>query len=146
VAYYPALNEMLTAATGLGCWWNGRRAHVSESASLDRAFMASCDVGNFGQFGRADEWERLKKSTYARVGCGDAYGYLLVATGRADMMLDPIMNAWDCGPFPPILQEAGGYFGDWQGNVTIYGNEALATNQNLLPDVLRVIRGEHYAR
>jgi myo-inositol-1(or 4)-monophosphatase len=54
-------------------------------------------------------------------------------------MLDPIMNPWDCGPFPPILKEAGGYFGDWKGNVSIYGGEAMATTQTLLPDVLAVI-------
>jgi histidinol-phosphatase len=142
VAYYPALDEMLAAASGAGCWWNGRRTRVSDITSLNRAFVASSDVGSFAQFGRADEWERIKRSTYVRVGCGDAYGYLLVATGRAEIMLDPIMNVWDCGPFPPILQEAGGYFGDWQGNITIYGNEAMATTQQLLPDVLALIRGE----
>jgi myo-inositol-1(or 4)-monophosphatase len=56
-------------------------------------------------------------------------------------MLDPIMNAHDCGPFPVILREAGGYFGDWSGNETIYGNEALSTSTQLLPEVLELIRG-----
>ena len=69
------------------------------------------------------------------------YGYILVATGRAELMLDSIMNVWDCGPFPPILEQAGGYFGDWQGNSTIYANEAIATTQTLLPEVLQVIHG-----
>jgi myo-inositol-1(or 4)-monophosphatase len=46
---------------------------------------------------------------------------------------------WDCGPFPVILQEAGGYFGDWQGNPTIYANEAMATTGELLPQVLALI-------
>ena len=52
------------------------------------------------------------------------------------------MSVWDCGPFPPILREAGGYFGDWQGNETIYGNEAISTTPTLLPQVLKLIRGE----
>jgi fructose-1,6-bisphosphatase/inositol monophosphatase family enzyme len=56
-------------------------------------------------------------------------------------MLDPQMNVWDCGALLPILQEAGGYFGDWQGNPTIYGNEALATTESLLPAVLRLVQG-----
>jgi myo-inositol-1(or 4)-monophosphatase len=56
-------------------------------------------------------------------------------------MLDPIMNVWDCAPFLPILQEAGGYFGDWQGNPTIHAPEALATTPTLLPEVLRLIQG-----
>jgi myo-inositol-1(or 4)-monophosphatase len=54
-------------------------------------------------------------------------------------MLDPIMSVWDCAPFPPILKEAGGYFGDWQGNSTIHGNEAMSTTQVLLPEVLDLI-------
>jgi myo-inositol-1(or 4)-monophosphatase len=65
----------------------------------------------------------------------------LVATGRAEIALDPIMNVWDCAPFPPILAEAGGYFGDWQGHPTIYAPEALATSQTLLPEVLKVLHG-----
>jgi histidinol-phosphatase len=52
------------------------------------------------------------------------------------------MNVWDCGPFPPILREAGGYFGDWQGNTSIYAGESLATSYALLPEVLAVLRGE----
>jgi myo-inositol-1(or 4)-monophosphatase len=140
-AYFPALDEMLAAATGLGCWWNGRRARVSEVADLSRAFMSFTDAGAFARHGRAEAWQRLQQATYYRVGWSDAYGYMLVATGRIELMLDPVMSAWDAGPFPPILREAGGYFGDWQGNTTLYAGEGLATTQTLLPDVLRVIAG-----
>jgi histidinol-phosphatase len=141
VAYFPALDEMLAAATGLGCWWNGRRAHVSETSELARACMSFTDAGAFVRYGRAEAWQRLQQATYFRGGWGDAYGYMLVATGRVELMLDPVMSAWDAGPFPPILREAGGYFGDWQGNVTIYGHEGMATTGKLLPEVLRVIVG-----
>jgi len=57
-------------------------------------------------------------------------------------MLDPIMSVWDNAPFPVILNEAGGYFGDWQGNETIYEKEGMATSKALLPEVLALIRGE----
>jgi myo-inositol-1(or 4)-monophosphatase len=140
-AYFPALDEMLAGATGLGCWWNGRRAHVSEVADLSRAWISSTDPGIFGRYGRGEAWQRLQQATYYRTGWGDAYGYMLVATGRIELMLDPVMHAWDAGPFPPILREAGGYFGDWQGNTTLYAGEGLATTQKLLPEVLRVIEG-----
>jgi len=140
VAHFPALDEMIAAASGEGCWWNGRRAHVSDVPTLQQALVTFTDVAGFARYGRSEAWERIKQATYYRAGWGDAYGHLLVATGRAELMLDPIMNAWDCAPFPPILREAGGYFGDWQGNPTIYGNEALATTQVLLPEVLKLIR------
>ncbi len=140
-AYFPALDEMLAAAEGLGCWWNGRRAHVAETEELARACMCFTDPGQFAAPGRADAWQRLQQATYYRAGWGDAYGYLLVATGRVELMLDPIMSPWDAAPFPPILREAGGYFGDWRGVSTIHAGEGLATTARLLPQVLRAIHG-----
>jgi histidinol-phosphatase len=141
VAYFPALDEMIAAASGEGCWWNGRRAHVSQVSSLKEAVVSFTDPANFAQYGRSEAWERVKQGTYYRAGWGDAYGHLLVATGRVELMLDPIMSAWDCAPFPPILTEAGGYFGDWQGKPTIHGNEAMSTTQALLPEVLALLHG-----
>ena len=140
-AYYPATDELLVAAVGQGCYWNGRPAHVSEVAELGRAYISCSDFGNFEVYGKADAWNRLVRSTYTRVGWSDAYGYLLVATGRLEAMLDPIMNSWDGGPFVPILQEAGGYFGDWHGNPTIHAGEGLATNAALRDEILRLLNG-----
>lgn len=139
VCYFPALDEMVAAAIGEGCLWNGRRAHVSDVSDLSRAYIGSSDVHSFDKYNRRDEWERIKAATYHRGGWSDAYGYALVATGRAELMLDPIMDVWDCGPWLPILSEAGGYFGDWQGNRTIWAKEALATTNTLLPHVLKLI-------
>lgn len=138
-AYYPAMDEMLSGAVGLGAWWNGRRAHVSSIDRLERAYACFTDPGTFVKFERKAAWDRLVKATYVRAGWSDAYGYLLAATGRAEVMIDPVMAVWDCGPFPPIFTEAGGYFGDWKGNVTVYGGEALATSQALLPEVLELL-------
>lgn len=138
VAYFPALDEMLAAAISLGCWWNGRRTQVSNVPTLDRATVVFSSASHFDKYNRGEEWKQIKRTTYYQTGWGDAYGYLLVATGRVELMLDPIMNDWDCAPFPPILSEAGGYFGDWQGKTTIYGKEAMATTKTLLPSVLDI--------
>lgn len=145
VAYYPALDEMLSAATGLGCWWNGRRACVSPVNCLKESYISCTDVGGFWKYGRMPAFERLAAASYVRAGWSDAYGYMLVATGRIEVMLDPVMAPWDCGPFPVILREAGGYFGDWRGNETIYGGEGLATSRALLSEVLGVLgEGQGY--
>ena len=95
----------------------------------------------FGAYGRAAPWARFQACGATCRGWSDAYGHLLVATGRAEVMLDPIMSVWDCAPFLPILREAGGYFGDWSGNPTIRGNEALSTTPALLDEVLALIAG-----
>ena len=73
---------------------------------------------------------------------GDCYGYALVATGRAEIMLDPQMNPWDCAPMLPILREAGGYFTTWSGKPTIWGKDAAATNGALNADVLAILKSE----
>jgi len=138
-AYYPALDEMLCAADGLGCWWNGRRARVSEVARLEQAYLCYTNLRGIAKYGRGKAWNELSARAFASRGWSDAYGYLVVATGRAEAMFDPVMHIWDCGPFPPIFREAGGYFGDWQGNAGHDHGEAIACNQALLPELLEVI-------
>ncbi len=139
-SYFPALDEMVAAARGLGCFWNGRRAGVSQESRLDRSYVTSTTPGNFTLTGRGEQWRRLEDSTYFQAGWGDAYGYALAATGRIEIMIDPIMNPWDGAPFIPIMEEAGGYFGDWKGNRTIYSGEGLATSKYLLSQVLPLLQ------
>lgn len=140
-AYYPGTDEMLCAAEGLGAWWNGRRARVSE-LGLDRGVVCFTTYGNFEKYGRLGAWERLNKAAYMLRGWSDAYGYLLVATGRAEAMLDPVMAAWDCGPFPVILKEAGGYFGSWDGREGHTYGEGLACSAIVRDEVLALISGD----
>jgi histidinol-phosphatase len=140
-AYFPALDEMVCAATGEGCYVNGRRAHVSATQTLAQGIASFTDAASFEEHGRAEAWRRVLSNAGGSRGWSDAYGHALVATGRVDLMLDPIVNPWDCGPFPPILREAGGYFGDWSGDETIYANEAMSTTTTLLPEVLRLMQG-----
>jgi len=138
-AYFPAIDEMVCAATGEGCYRNGRRTKVSGTQSLAQGMVSFTDAVSFEEHGRWGAWLRVLSAAGGSRGWSDAYGHALVATGRVEVMLDPIMNLWDCGPFPPILREAGGYFGDWSGNETIYAGEAMSTTGPLLPEVLSLI-------
>lgn len=141
VAHFPAMGELIAAARGEGCRWNGRPARVSPAKKLQDGVAVHADAASFANYGRSAAWERIQQAAGYRAGWCDAYGYLLVATGRAELMLDPVMNPWDCGAFIPILEEAGGYFGDWEGNSTIYAGEAMGTTQTLLPEILQLLNG-----
>jgi len=138
-AYYPALDEMLCAADGEGCWWNGNRTHVSEIEKLEDAFVCVTSLRSDMKERDSNLWAGIKAKAYALRGWSDAYGYLAVATGRAEIVLDPDMNIWDCSPFPPIFREAGGYFGSWDGVEGHTHGEALACNAKLLP-LLKALR------
>lgn len=135
VSYFPALDEMVAAATGTGCFWNGRRARVSKVASLAEACLVYTDTrGVSDRLG--GDWPALQQATALQRGWGDCYGHCLVATGRADIMLDPRMHPWDCAALIPILQEAGGRFTDWRGRAIIDGGDAVSTNDALHDEML----------
>jgi fructose-1,6-bisphosphatase/inositol monophosphatase family enzyme len=70
---------------------------------------------------------------------GDAYGYVLVATGRAEVMLDPIVSVWDLAALLPVVTEAGGTFTDWSGEQTIHSGEAIATNGLVYAQLLALV-------
>ncbi len=139
-AYFPGLDEMLSAARGLGCWWNGRRTRVSEVASMSQACVCYTSYHGFAQRDPG-VWQRFSDSAYMLRGWSDAYGYMAVATGRAEVMLDPAIQVWDIGPYPIIFSEAGGFFGSWAGVQGLGGHDALACNHALLDEVLRLIQG-----
>jgi len=142
VVNLPALSELIYAARGLGCFWNGKPARVSSTNSLDQALLLSTDFGVCEKYGFGPAAEMLQQQVNARRTWGDAYGHVLVATGRADIMLDPIMNVWDCAPLLPILEEAGGTFTDWSGARTIHGGNAISTNGKLFDRVMDTITGK----
>jgi histidinol phosphatase-like enzyme (inositol monophosphatase family) len=135
VCYFPALDEMLAAARGEGCRWNGREARVSSVASLGNALVSLTEPGSLDVRHRAF-WERLKAEAKTIRGYCDCYGHALVATGRCEVMLDPVMNPWDCAALLPIVEEAGGSFTDWSGKKSIYGGSAVSTNGSLFDAVM----------
>ena len=139
-AFFPAVAEHLAAGIGSGCWWNGKRCSVSPTAELAKATVLTTDAGFRGDSNRLRGWGDLaSKAAVART-WGDCYGYLLVATGRAEAMLDDQMNPWDAAALLPIITEAGGVFTDWTGKATAFGKDAVATNAALDKEVRSALR------
>ena len=66
----------------------------------------------------------------------DCYGHALMVPGRCEVMLDPVMNSWDCGALLPIVEEARGSFTDWIGRKSIYCGSAVSTNGLLFDEVM----------
>jgi len=139
VVNIPALGEMVSAAKGLGCFLNGERARVSNTAELKDALLLSTSFVACARAGFGRVAELLQEKAKVSRTWGDCYGYVLVATGRADVMLDPVMNLWDCAPFLPIMEEAGGTFTDWRGVRTADGGNAVATNGLLFEQVMEIV-------
>jgi histidinol-phosphatase len=141
----PALDEAVYAARGLGAWYvrtddSPRPARVSQQQSLSKSLFLTSEVLTFEKVGRRAIFDRLQNAARLTRTWGDGYGYLMVATGRADLMVDPVMEIWDAAALPPILEEAGGTFTDWHGNADHQAREGIATNGLLLDQVLALMR------
>jgi fructose-1,6-bisphosphatase/inositol monophosphatase family enzyme len=94
----------------------------------------------------ADRWREVARRAAVTRTWGDCYGYLLVATGRAEVMVDEVLSAWDAAALFPIIREAGGIFTDWSGRATAFGSGAIATNAALAEEVRRLLVPEQFRR
>ncbi|MCH8275786.1 MAG: histidinol-phosphatase [Armatimonadetes bacterium] len=140
VAHFPALGDTFWAETGLGAFRNGERIRVSKVARLEDALIVCGSHAAFIERRRVRGMNRLARRAFASRTWGDAYGYCMLAEGRAEIMLDPVANPWDlCAPMP-IVKEAGGTFTDFGGRDGHEWGEAVATNGLLLQDVVEAYR------
>jgi histidinol phosphatase-like enzyme (inositol monophosphatase family) len=141
-AGFPALGQTLYAARGGGAFCNGAVARVSAVTALADATVLSSDAGPRHCGDKLEGFMRLLARAGRHRGWGDCYGYALVATGRAEVMVDPLLSPWDCAALVPIIEEAGGVFMDWNGVATIYGGSGMAMPPALRDAVLAAIRGD----
>lgn len=137
IIHNPILEETCSAATGDGCTLNGTACRVSSVDSLDRARLHSTDFSDLYRAVPALAGKLLERARAART-WADGYGYLMVATGRAEAMLDPVMSLWDIAPLGPVITEAGGRFTAIDGTETWTGTSGLATNGLVHEEILRL--------
>jgi fructose-1,6-bisphosphatase/inositol monophosphatase family enzyme len=108
-------------------------AKDSAKSTLRESLVCSSDFTSFARWsGGREAGDAARQRVEAACGVvrtwGDGYGYLLVATGRADVMIDPLLNAWDAAAVETVVTEAGGRFTDWQGCASIDSGDGVATN------------------
>lgn len=132
----PALGQVVWAGRGLGCWWDGRVAKVSATVSLNGAYLMSSSYSHWDE----DALLGVKRAGMVLRTWGDGYGYALVATGRADAMVDPEAELYDLAPMPLILAEAGGRFTSLEGDPSPAGGSGVATNGRIHDALLSVTR------
>lgn len=148
VIHAPATGETAYAAVGQGCRLVGptgtqqRLGRVAPCAELHEALIVTSEVATFARHSSGDalpRFLRLQDSVRLVRTWGDGYGYLMLVGGRADVMLDPVMNLWDAAALKPIVEEAGGRFTDWCGAATVHSGDALATGGEVHGAVLAIL-------
>lgn len=138
-ACFPAVDEIVSAATDCGCWWNDSKASVSSLDILSNATILTSASPFSADESLTGRWQSLEAATIVSRTWGDCYGYLMVATGRAEVMADPALSLWDIAAFYPIIAEAGGVITDFSGAETAFGGSAIATNRALSRSVREIL-------
>ena len=143
VCRFPALDEVVYAAYGSGTWWQKGtqdpcRTSVTKTSQLDQALFCVTTLTGWQTSHEREVFETLSHQVKLTRGWGDCFGHILVATGRADVMIDPALSPWDAAALVPIVSEAGGHFLDWNGEVSIESGNGLSVNHELRNQILQI--------
>lgn len=131
----PILNEFLIGDNETA-ELNGRKVQIRECDFLENSTLLTTDHLNIEKFQKISAFESLIRKVKLYRQWGDCYGYYLVATGYADIMIDPIMSVWDSMALIPVIKGAGGTITDYQGNDAITGNSIIAASKGIHSKVI----------
>jgi histidinol-phosphatase len=135
----PALGRRWWAQRGAGAFADGRRIHVSSVSTLEDALLVWSGIEDWDAVGRLDAIVELGRSCWRSRGIGDAWQYMLVAEGVAEIALDPDVSLWDLAAIQVIVEEAGGRFTDFGGVRTADGGDGIATNAHVHDAALAIV-------
>ena len=124
--HQPVLGQLLVG-DGAGALFNGRPVRCRATRRLEEATLLTSDPLNPAKYQDGARYDALTRRARLVRTWGDCYGYLLVATGWADVCLDPIMNPWDIAALVPIIRGAGGAITDWRGGPPYPAESTIAS-------------------
>jgi histidinol-phosphatase len=142
VARMPALNQTYHALRGGGAFRDSRRIHVSKIDDFAKAHLYYSSLKYFDRTDTDAAFHGLYAECERQRGFGDCYGFLLVAEGAGEMMIDHGVHAWDVAALIPIVEEAGGKMTDWKGKVDIEAPDSLASNGILHERILARLQAQ----
>lgn len=138
VINHPILNELLVGDNQT-CLLNGSKTQIRNCSKISDATLLTTEHFNIGKYQNQKKFDELANKVKLYRNWGDCYGYYLLATGYADIMIDSIMSIWDSMALIPIINGAGGMITDYQGNDPIIGNSIVASNKSIHLEVIKIL-------
>lgn len=138
VIHQPILREFLLGDNAR-TEFNGEQVHVRYCDSLSSAVLLTSEPLAIADYQNLDKFKMLKDRVSVYRGWGDCYGYLLLATGHVDIMIDPIMNSWDIMALIPVVRGAGGSITDYAGGDPVHGSSIVATSGSIHRQVIEAL-------
>jgi histidinol phosphatase-like enzyme (inositol monophosphatase family) len=132
IIHLPALGRTVWAGRGLGCFEDGEPVGVADRSHLRGAYVSTSGFSSWSP----SAFQAVQSAGALLRTWGDGFGYALVATGRLDAMVDPLVALWDVAPMPVILAEAGGRFTDLTGVARADGGSGAASAGTIHDELL----------
>ncbi|MCC7535553.1 MAG: hypothetical protein HUU20_06465 [Pirellulales bacterium] len=146
VSLLPALGALFVGVRGDGATRDGRPLRVSSIERLEDAMIMHGGLEQFTEQGRSQMLIELGRRAYSARGFADMMGHAAVLEGKADAVVDPRVKPWDLCAVAVLLREAGGRLTDFNGNETIYGGDALATNGRIHDELLALVSSDRWSK
>ena len=132
----PGLHERWMAWRGGGAWRGSERIAVSAVAAIEDSQLVYGSRTEDMQSGEMPGLDATLAEAWRERGFGDFWGYMLVAEGAAEAMMETGAHPWDWAAPLVIVEEAGGRFTTVSGKRTIEGASAVATNGAIHEELL----------
>jgi len=139
IAHVPALGQTYRALRGDGAYRDERRIQVSTISSFAHAQLFYSSLSWFIKAGCREPFLDLVGRTHRQRGFGDFYGFVLVAQGSGEIMVEHGVHAWDVAALKVIIEEAGGRFSNWDGGTSIHRPDVVVSNGKLHDETLRIL-------
>lgn len=136
VIFAPALEEMCDGAIGQGCYLNGELCRARHTTRLEEATVLTTAMEHIEEYGHGEAFRKMRDTARYFRTWGDAYGHMMVATGRADIMVDPVLNIWDAAALLPVVTESGAVFTGLDGKPRIDAGNAISATAGLHPGII----------
>ena len=130
IIHQPVLGQLMIG-NGSQTTLNGTPVKLRIPTGLAEATILTTDERDARNRFGADTWSNLTDQASLCRTWGDCYGYLLLASGKVDAMIDPIVNPWDFHVMLPIVRGAGGIITDHLGNEPLKGDSVVACHPDL---------------
>ncbi|MDX1700984.1 MAG: histidinol-phosphatase [Melioribacteraceae bacterium] len=138
VFHQPILNELLIGDNEETVL-NDRIVKIKDVNNINDAVLLATDHLGIEEYQDLAKFEKLMRKVKLYRQWGDCYGYYLVASGFAQIMIDPIMSIWDTMALIPIIKGSGGIITDYHGHDAVVGNSIVASTPNLHREVIEIL-------
>jgi len=134
----PVLNEFLIGDNKF-TELNGKKVNVRDCKKLSEAVLITTDILDIEKYWNMDKFMHLIRQVKLFRGWGDCFGYYLLSTGFADVMIDPIMSVWDTMALIPIIKGAGGIITDYTGGDPAKGSSIIAASPKIFKTIIETL-------